>query len=231
MVQVQSIQPTPNPNAFKFVVDGVLYAGTKSYATAAEAAGHDLAESLFAIDGVDTLFFCDRFVTVSMKASADWRFVHEQATRALESYQPDGEAAAPGAAEATEDGGGFDASQLGDSERALLERIDEIWDDPKVIRGALNAEILSESSRNPRINEILKGRYKRIHNRLIEVIRAGQQRGHIDPELDASGFATLLYSVVDGLTVAEAASLIPNKQQATDAVRLMLQRCLRPGEA
>ncbi|MDA0375032.1 MAG: NifU family protein [Planctomycetota bacterium] len=129
MVQVQSIQPTPNPNAFKFVVDGVLYAGTKSYATAAEAAGHDLAESLFAIDGVDTLFFCDRFVTVSMKASADWRFVHEQATRALESYQPDGEAAAPGAAEATEDGGGFDASQLGDSERALLERIDEVLDD------------------------------------------------------------------------------------------------------
>ena len=64
-----------------------------------------------------------------MKASADWRFVHEQATRALESYQPEGEAAAPGAAEATEDGGGFDASQLGDSERALLERIDEVLDD------------------------------------------------------------------------------------------------------
>lgn len=129
MVQVQSIQPTPNPNAFKFVVDGVLYAGTKSYATAAEAVGHDLAEQLFAIDGVDTLFFCDRFVTVSMKASADWRFVHEQATRALESYQPDGEAAAGAGAEDQDGASAFDSSSLGDTERELLQRIDEVLDD------------------------------------------------------------------------------------------------------
>ncbi len=129
MVQVQSIQPTPNPNAFKFVVDGILYAGTKSYATAAEAAGHDLAESLFAIDGVDTLFFCDRFVTVSMKASADWRLVHEQATRALEAYQPDGDAPNAAPSDATDGAGAFDATSLGENERALLQRIDEVLDD------------------------------------------------------------------------------------------------------
>jgi Fe-S cluster biogenesis protein NfuA len=127
MVQVQSIQPTPNPNAFKFVVDGVLYAGTKSYATAAEATGHDLAEQLFAVDGVDTLFFCDRFVTVSMKASADWRLVHEQATRALEAYQTDGDAAA--GADVQAEASAFDASSLGEADRGLLQRIDEVLDD------------------------------------------------------------------------------------------------------
>ena len=89
MVTVQSIQPTPNPNAFKFVCDELLYQGTKNYATAAEASGHELAEQLFALEGVDTLFFCDKFVTVSMTAEADWRSVHEQATRVL------GEAASP----------------------------------------------------------------------------------------------------------------------------------------
>jgi Fe-S cluster biogenesis protein NfuA len=129
MVQVQSIQPTPNPNAFKFVVDGILYAGTKSYATSTEAAGHALAETLFAIDGVDTLFFCDRFVTVSMKASADWRLVHEQATRALEAYQPDGDAPADASPEASESAASFDSSALDESERELLQRIDEVLDD------------------------------------------------------------------------------------------------------
>jgi Fe-S cluster biogenesis protein NfuA len=131
MVQVQSIQPTPNPNAFKFVVDELLFPGTKSYATAAEAAGHDLAEQLFAIDGVDTLFFCDRFVTVSMKASADWRMVHERATRALEAYASPYAAGAAGAAApaAREAEGGFDASSLDAAEQALLEQINAVLDD------------------------------------------------------------------------------------------------------
>lgn len=83
-MKVQSIQPTPNPNAFKFVVDEVLCQGSIHFAGAAQAEGNELAKILFAIQGVETLFFCDRFVTVSMTAEADWRAVHEQATKAIE---------------------------------------------------------------------------------------------------------------------------------------------------
>lgn len=130
MVQVQSIQPTPNPNAFKFVVDAVLYPGTKHYATAAEAAEHDLAERLFSIDGVDTLFFCDRFVTISMKPTADWRLVHEHATRILEGYEAPHSGAAPAAAAAAAAGAaGTDAGALSEGERALLDQINAILDD------------------------------------------------------------------------------------------------------
>ncbi len=131
MVQVQSIQPTPNPNAFKFVVDEILYPGTRHYATAAEATGHELAAKLFAIDGVETLFFCDRFVTVSMTGDADWRAVHEAATRVLETTDspyggsaPTAEPDAPGANPAA-----FTGHDMTDEDRALLERINALLDD------------------------------------------------------------------------------------------------------
>ena len=101
-MKVSSIQPTPNPNAFKFLVDIQLAAAgqTKSYAEPEQARTDVLAQGLFAVPGVETLFFCDNFVTVSMTADADWRAVAEQVTRLLESHiadEPTAEAPAEGA--------------------------------------------------------------------------------------------------------------------------------------
>ena len=77
-MRVQSVQPTPNPQAFKFVLDGRVVAdGVKNYTGPDDARGDVLATQLFKITGVDTLFFCDNFVTVSMVESADWRAVRE----------------------------------------------------------------------------------------------------------------------------------------------------------
>ena len=104
-MKVQSIQPTPNPNAFKFVVDGILFDGTRNYTGRDQAAGHALAEELFTIDGVETLFFCDRFVTLSMTPDADWRAVHEKATRIIEDSEPIEVAPQP-AGPSAEGGGG-----------------------------------------------------------------------------------------------------------------------------
>lgn len=90
-MKVSSIQPTPNPNAFKFLVDRPLAKAGQSLAySKPDQAQHDvLAQGMFAIPGVDTLFFCDNFVTVSMTPQADWRAVAEQVTRMLESHIPD----------------------------------------------------------------------------------------------------------------------------------------------
>lgn len=90
-MKVSSIQPTPNPNAFKFLVDRPLAKSGQSlaYSKPAQAQNDVLAQGLFAIPGVDTLFFCDNFVTVSMTAAADWRSVAEQVTRLLESHVVD----------------------------------------------------------------------------------------------------------------------------------------------
>ena len=87
-MKVQSIQPTPNPNAFKFLVDRPLAktGQTLAYSAPEQARQDVLAQGMFAIPGVETLFFCDNFVTVSMTAKADWRAVAEQVTRLLESH-------------------------------------------------------------------------------------------------------------------------------------------------
>ena len=76
-MKVSSIQPTPNPNAFKFLVDQQLAKSgqTLAYANPEQARNDVLAQGMFAIPGVETLFFCDNFVTVSMTGKADWQLL------------------------------------------------------------------------------------------------------------------------------------------------------------
>ena len=90
-MKVTSIQPTPNPNAFKFLVDRPLAKSgqTLAYSKPEQAQRDVLAQGMFAIPGVETLFFCDNFVTVSMTAHADWRTVASQVKHLLESHIPD----------------------------------------------------------------------------------------------------------------------------------------------
>ena len=67
-MKVTSIQPTPNPNAFKFLMDKPMAkpGQTQAYAKPEQAHNDVLAQAMFAVPGVETLFFCDNFVTVSM---------------------------------------------------------------------------------------------------------------------------------------------------------------------
>lgn len=104
-MKVSSIQPTPNPNAFKFLVDQPLAKPGQSlaYAKPEQARSDVLAQGMFAIPGIDTLFFCDNFVTVSMTPQADWRAVAEQVTRLLESHLVDAPTGAATAAAAGDD--------------------------------------------------------------------------------------------------------------------------------
>ena len=89
-MKVTSIQPTPNPNAFKFLMDKPMAkpGQTQAYAKPEQATDDVLAQGMFAVPGVETLFFCDNFVTVSMTGDADWRAVAEQVTKLLESHEP-----------------------------------------------------------------------------------------------------------------------------------------------
>ncbi|MGE3175024.1 MAG: NifU family protein [Planctomycetota bacterium] len=130
-MKVQSIQPTPNPNAFKFLVDRPLARPGQnlSYGKPEDARTDVLAQSLFAVPGIETLFFCENFVTVSMTAQADWRAVAEQVTRLLESHDGDAEPAAaqPAGAIAGDDDPLARLPKGGDP--VLLSRINELLDD------------------------------------------------------------------------------------------------------
>lgn len=70
--RVQETQPTPNPNAVKFILDRTIVEQPTSYFNAAAAKGHALAEQLFTISGVSSLLFLGDFVTVNKTPDARW---------------------------------------------------------------------------------------------------------------------------------------------------------------
>ncbi|HEU0015925.1 MAG TPA: NifU N-terminal domain-containing protein [Longimicrobium sp.] len=67
-------QPTPNPHAGKFTVGRTLVEGRsgRTFASAAEAAGHAVAERVFREPGVRSVFVVADFVTVTKHPEADW---------------------------------------------------------------------------------------------------------------------------------------------------------------
>lgn len=70
--RVQEIQPTPNPNAAKFILDRPIVEQPMSFFNAGAAKGHPLAEKLFEIQGVSSLLLLGDFVTVNKTADAQW---------------------------------------------------------------------------------------------------------------------------------------------------------------
>jgi len=70
--RVLEIQPTPNPNAAKFVLDRQIAEQPTSFFNAAAAANHPLAAKLFAIPGVVSVLLLGDFVTVNKTPDAKW---------------------------------------------------------------------------------------------------------------------------------------------------------------
>ena len=70
--EVAEIQPTPNPNAMKFVLDRKVAERPVSFFDANAARGHAVATMLFAIPGVCSLLFLHDFVTVNKRPDAKW---------------------------------------------------------------------------------------------------------------------------------------------------------------
>ena len=73
-MKIAEIEYTPNPNAVKFVLKEPLtqFGIVRSFASAEDAVGNPLAERLFALDHVISVFMADRFVTVTQDGQANW---------------------------------------------------------------------------------------------------------------------------------------------------------------
>jgi NFU1 iron-sulfur cluster scaffold homolog, mitochondrial len=73
MPKIDNIEETPNPNAVKFILKEPVTAGTtRSFHSAAEAAGDPLADPLFAVGEVSSVFYMDKMITVEKADEADW---------------------------------------------------------------------------------------------------------------------------------------------------------------
>lgn len=83
------VQPTPNPNALKFVVNVPVKAtGKATFTRPSEAAGLRLAEDLFRIDGVRQLHFFENVVTVTYADDADYDTLNLEVKSVLQTRLP-----------------------------------------------------------------------------------------------------------------------------------------------
>jgi hypothetical protein len=80
---VVEVQPTPNPNALKFVLDGEIANQPTSFFNADAATSHPIASRLFAIPGVSSLLLLGDFVTVNKTADASWPPIREEVRKVL----------------------------------------------------------------------------------------------------------------------------------------------------
>lgn len=65
------IQQTPNPNARKFVLAGIRFAGSHNYSLGT-VIDDSLAAKLLALDGVYNVFMAQDFVTVNKLPQVEW---------------------------------------------------------------------------------------------------------------------------------------------------------------
>lgn len=73
MPKIADIQETPNPNAVKFILKEPVSHGTShSFKRREDAEGNKLAESLFDIESVVSVFYMDKMITVEKTDEAEW---------------------------------------------------------------------------------------------------------------------------------------------------------------
>ena len=84
-LHVLRVQPTPNPNAFQFVINApIISAGDKTYTSAEEATEDPLAKALFQIYGVENIYLKESFVTITKSETIGWHTIFEKIGETIE---------------------------------------------------------------------------------------------------------------------------------------------------
>lgn len=82
-----SVQPTPNVNALKFVLDRHLTEGrSRTFRSAEEAAGEPLAGALLGIPGVVQVFFLNDFITVTRTPDISWEHLVDRVEEVIQAH-------------------------------------------------------------------------------------------------------------------------------------------------
>ena len=73
MLMVKDVDLTPNPQALKFILnEKILNRETRSFANKAEAEKDPLAKGVFELEGVVSVFYMDRFITIEKEPDVSW---------------------------------------------------------------------------------------------------------------------------------------------------------------
>ena len=125
MPKIAEIEPTPNPNAMKFVLKEPLTWGiTRSYDNAEQAAADPLAAALFDIEHVTNVFYVDHWITVTQDGQADWQALLRDLAPPIREAPAADDQSVHVAAQATPQ-----MEQMSEADRERLDRINEILDE------------------------------------------------------------------------------------------------------
>lgn len=82
---VLRVQPTPNPNAFQFVINTpIIETGSKTFSNADEAIGDPLTEALFQIYGVESIYLNESFITITKSETIGWHTIFDKIGEIIE---------------------------------------------------------------------------------------------------------------------------------------------------
>lgn len=73
MLMVKDVDLTPNPQALKFILnEKILNRETRSFKSKEEADKDPLAKGVFELEGVVSVFYMDRFITIEKEPDISW---------------------------------------------------------------------------------------------------------------------------------------------------------------
>jgi Fe-S cluster biogenesis protein NfuA len=102
-------EQTPNPSTLKFLPGRVVMEkGTQDFADTESARNSPLARRLFAIEGVERVFFGSDFVTVTKAADKDWQIMKPSILGGIMEHYTSGEPVVSAEASAESDAGAED---------------------------------------------------------------------------------------------------------------------------
>jgi len=73
MLRITDVDLTPNPQALKFILnERLLHREVRDYKTKESAETDPLAKGIFAIEGVESVFYMDKFITLEKSPNIEW---------------------------------------------------------------------------------------------------------------------------------------------------------------
>jgi len=73
MLMVKDVDLTPNPQALKFILnERILNRETRSFENKEEAQNDPLAKAIFELEGVVSVFYMDKFITIEKEPDVSW---------------------------------------------------------------------------------------------------------------------------------------------------------------
>ena len=127
MPKIAEIEPTPNPNAMKFILrDPLTWGISRSYENAEQAKDDKLASALFDIEHVTSVFYVDHWITVTQDGQADWQELMRKLAVPIRDA-PGADAASAQVAEQA--AAGSMAGNVSEADRERLDRINALLDE------------------------------------------------------------------------------------------------------